>query len=146
VDYDLVAVLHAQALLADGRREVVAVGGDMRDPEAILVHDGIRAAGFDPDAPACVVLAGAPARCSPTISWGYQTARCSGSVTARHTFSRECASLRVNVSVHRSPSRVSVPRAASTPRRERECQASSEARVSVSSGTAQISTTPGDRL
>src|SRR5208337_457113 len=57
---------------------------------------------------------GAPARRSPTISWGYQAARCSGSVTARHTFSRECASLRVKVSVHRSPSRVSVPRAASS--------------------------------
>ena len=29
----------------------------MRDPKAILAHDGIRAAGFDPDPPACVVLA-----------------------------------------------------------------------------------------
>jgi len=46
-----------RALLGGGRREVVAVGGDMRDPKAILAHDGIRAAGFDPDAPACVVLA-----------------------------------------------------------------------------------------
>ncbi len=57
VDYDPVAVLHSQALLVGGRREVVAVSGDMRDPKTILAHDGIRAAGFDPDAPACVVLA-----------------------------------------------------------------------------------------
>ena len=57
VDYDPVAVLHSQALLAAGRSAVVAVGGDMRDPAAILAHDGIHAAGFDLAAPACVVLA-----------------------------------------------------------------------------------------
>jgi O-methyltransferase involved in polyketide biosynthesis len=57
VDYDPVAVLHSQALLAADRREVVAIGGDMRDPKAILAHDGLRAVGFDLDAPACVVLA-----------------------------------------------------------------------------------------
>ena len=38
VDYDPVAVLHSQALLADGRREV---GGDMRAPKAVLAHDAI---------------------------------------------------------------------------------------------------------
>ncbi len=32
VDYDPVAVLHSQALLAGGSHRVVAVGGDMRDP------------------------------------------------------------------------------------------------------------------
>jgi hypothetical protein len=57
VDYDPVAVLHSQALLTGGSRRVVAVGGDMRDPAAILAHDDIRGAGFDPDAPACVILA-----------------------------------------------------------------------------------------
>ena len=57
VDYDPMAVLHSQALLGGGYREVVAVGGDMRDPNAILAHDEIRAAGFDPDVPACVLLA-----------------------------------------------------------------------------------------
>jgi S-adenosyl methyltransferase len=57
VDYDPMAVLHSQALLGGGYHGVVAVGGDMRDPEAILAHDAIHAAGFDPDAPACVVLA-----------------------------------------------------------------------------------------
>jgi SAM-dependent methyltransferase len=57
VDYDPVAVLHSQALLTGGSRRVVAVGGDMRDPAAILTHDDIRGAGFDQDAPACVILA-----------------------------------------------------------------------------------------
>jgi S-adenosyl methyltransferase len=57
VDHDPIAVLHSQALL-DGRLPgVVAVGGDMRDPKGILADDEIRAAGFDLDAPACVVLA-----------------------------------------------------------------------------------------
>jgi len=50
------AVLHSQALLG-GRPGVIAVGGDMRDPEAILGRDELRAAGLDPGAPACVVLA-----------------------------------------------------------------------------------------
>jgi O-methyltransferase involved in polyketide biosynthesis len=57
VDHDPVAVLHSQALLGGGRREVVAVAGDMHDPAGILTHAEIRAAGFDLDAPACVVLA-----------------------------------------------------------------------------------------
>jgi O-methyltransferase involved in polyketide biosynthesis len=59
VDYDPVAVAHSQALLAEAAasRRVVAVGGDMRDPAAILAHDDIRGAGFDLNVPACVILA-----------------------------------------------------------------------------------------
>jgi S-adenosyl methyltransferase len=57
IDYDPVAVLHSQALLAGGSRRVVAVHGDMRDPLAILGHDDIRRVGIDLDAPVCVVLA-----------------------------------------------------------------------------------------
>jgi S-adenosyl methyltransferase len=57
VDRDPVAVLHSQALLASDSPRVVAVGADMRDPQAILGHDDIRAAGFDLAAPACVILA-----------------------------------------------------------------------------------------
>jgi SAM-dependent methyltransferase len=57
VDYDPVAVLHSQALLTGGSRRVVAVDGDMRDPAAILTHPAIKDAGFDPDVPACVILA-----------------------------------------------------------------------------------------
>ena len=56
VDYDPVAVAHSQALLASGSRQVVAVDGDMGDPEAIVSHPGIRGAGFRLDAPACVIL------------------------------------------------------------------------------------------
>ena len=56
VDYDPVAVAHSQALLATGSRQIVAVDGDMGDPEAILAHEGIRGAGFSLDAPACVIL------------------------------------------------------------------------------------------
>jgi O-methyltransferase involved in polyketide biosynthesis len=56
VDYDPVAVAHSQALLAKGSRQIVAVDGDMSEPEAILAHDGIRRAGFSLDAPACVIL------------------------------------------------------------------------------------------
>ncbi len=56
VDCDPVAVAHSQALLAAGSREVVAVGGDMRDPDAILSHANIRRAGFSLDVPACVIL------------------------------------------------------------------------------------------
>jgi O-methyltransferase involved in polyketide biosynthesis len=56
VDYDPVAVAHSQALLASGGRQVVAVDGDMGDPEAILTHPGIRQAGFSLDVPACVIL------------------------------------------------------------------------------------------
>ncbi len=56
VDCDPVAVAHSQALLAKGSPQIVAVDGDMRDPEAILVHDGIRRAGFSLDAPACISL------------------------------------------------------------------------------------------
>ncbi|MDQ2814736.1 MAG: SAM-dependent methyltransferase [Actinomycetota bacterium] len=59
VDYDPVAVAHSQALLTEAGSgpQVVAVGGDMRDPAAILAHHDIRAAGFDPNVPACVILA-----------------------------------------------------------------------------------------
>jgi O-methyltransferase involved in polyketide biosynthesis len=56
VDNDPVAVLHSGTLLADGSREVVTVLGDMRDPAAVVAHDDVRQAGFDPGAPACVVL------------------------------------------------------------------------------------------
>jgi O-methyltransferase involved in polyketide biosynthesis len=56
IDYDPVAVAHSQALLATGSRRIVAVDGDMSDPEAILAHRGIRRAGFSLDAPACVIL------------------------------------------------------------------------------------------
>ena len=56
VNYDPVAVAHSQALLASGSGQVVAVNGDMGDPEAILSHPGIRRAGFRLDAPACVIL------------------------------------------------------------------------------------------
>jgi S-adenosyl methyltransferase len=56
VDYDPVAVAHSQALLASGSQQVVAVDGDMGDPEAILSHPGIRQAGLRLDIPACVIL------------------------------------------------------------------------------------------
>ena len=56
-DYDPVAVVHSQALLAGGSHQVVAVAGDMRDPEAILAGPDIRAAGFTLAEPACVILA-----------------------------------------------------------------------------------------
>jgi SAM-dependent methyltransferase len=56
VDYDPVAVAHSQALLASGSRQVVAVDGDMGDPEAILSHPDIRQAGLRLDVPACVIL------------------------------------------------------------------------------------------
>ena len=56
VDYDPVAVAHSQALLAAGDQQVVAVGGDMGDPGAILADEDIRRAGFSLDAPACVIL------------------------------------------------------------------------------------------
>jgi O-methyltransferase involved in polyketide biosynthesis len=56
VDYDPAAVAHSQALLATGSSQVVAVGGDMRDPEAILADPGIAAAGFSLADPACVIL------------------------------------------------------------------------------------------
>jgi O-methyltransferase involved in polyketide biosynthesis len=57
VDYDPVAVVHSQALLAGGSPQVVAVGGDARDPQAILADPDIRAAGFALDQPACVIMA-----------------------------------------------------------------------------------------
>ena len=56
VDYDPVAVAHSGALLAGSSGRVVAAGGDMRDPAAILANEGIRAAGFSLDTPACVIL------------------------------------------------------------------------------------------
>jgi S-adenosyl methyltransferase len=57
VDNDPVAVLHSQTLLAGDRKGVIATIGDMRDPAAILGDADIRRAGFDLDAPACLVLA-----------------------------------------------------------------------------------------
>jgi O-methyltransferase involved in polyketide biosynthesis len=57
VDYDPVVVLHSQALLGGGLPGVVAADGDMRDPKGIFISDEIRAAGFNLDAPTCVVLA-----------------------------------------------------------------------------------------
>jgi S-adenosyl methyltransferase len=57
VDYDPVAVQHSRDLLAGGSPQVVAVTGDVRDPEAILADEEIRAAGFRLDEPACVILA-----------------------------------------------------------------------------------------
>jgi O-methyltransferase involved in polyketide biosynthesis len=57
VDYDPIAVVHSQALLGGGSPQVVAVGGDMRDPDAILADPAVRAAGFTPAQPACVILA-----------------------------------------------------------------------------------------
>jgi hypothetical protein len=57
VDHDSIAVQHSRVLLGDGHDAVVAVEADMRDPKAILADDDLRAAGFDLDAPACVVLA-----------------------------------------------------------------------------------------
>jgi O-methyltransferase involved in polyketide biosynthesis len=56
VDYDPVAVLHSQVLLAGGSGQVVAVAGDMRDPQAILTHGNIPSAGFSLGDPACVIL------------------------------------------------------------------------------------------
>jgi hypothetical protein len=41
VDYDPVVVAHARALLASGR-DVIAVNGDLRSPEAILTDAGVR--------------------------------------------------------------------------------------------------------
>jgi SAM-dependent methyltransferase len=62
IDHDPAAVQHSRALLhsralGDDLHGVVATAGDMGDPKAILADDEIRAAGFDLDAPACVVLA-----------------------------------------------------------------------------------------
>ncbi len=56
VDHDRVAVAHSQALLASGSPQVVAAAGDMREPEAILASERIRAAGFSLAEPACVIL------------------------------------------------------------------------------------------
>jgi hypothetical protein len=57
VDFDPVAVQHSQALLAGGSPQVIAVGGDVREPQAILADPGIRAAGLTLDQPVCVILA-----------------------------------------------------------------------------------------
>jgi hypothetical protein len=57
VDNDPVAVQHSRALLAGGSPRVVAVGGDVREPAAILADAQIAAAGFNLDQPACVILA-----------------------------------------------------------------------------------------
>ncbi len=63
VDYDPVAVQHSRAVLARqdlagvGRAGVVAVDGDMLEPEAILADPVVAAAGFDVAEPATVLLA-----------------------------------------------------------------------------------------
>src|ERR1022692_1701133 len=56
VDYDPMAVLHSRTLLASGSDRVVAILGDMLDPESILTDPALRGAGFDLDQPACVIL------------------------------------------------------------------------------------------
>jgi hypothetical protein len=56
VDYDPVAVAHSGTLLTSGDSRVVATGGDMRDPAAILADPAIREAGFSLGAPACVIM------------------------------------------------------------------------------------------
>jgi S-adenosyl methyltransferase len=56
-DHDPAAVQHSRALLGDNLPRVAATIGDMRDPKTILTDDEIRTAGFDLDAPACVILA-----------------------------------------------------------------------------------------
>lgn len=54
VDNDAVAVMHAQALLATGDG-VIAVGGDARDPEAILADPAL-AGVIDLTQPVCLLL------------------------------------------------------------------------------------------
>ncbi|HEY2277150.1 MAG TPA: SAM-dependent methyltransferase [Streptosporangiaceae bacterium] len=56
VDYDPVAVVHSQALLAHGSDQVVAVQADLRDPAGVLGNQDILQAGFDPESPVCVIL------------------------------------------------------------------------------------------
>jgi O-methyltransferase involved in polyketide biosynthesis len=56
VDYDPVVISHARSLLAKSPG-VIAVPGDMRDPEAILGDDGL-AGLIDLAAPACVIMSG----------------------------------------------------------------------------------------
>jgi O-methyltransferase involved in polyketide biosynthesis len=56
VDNDPVAVMHSNALLGNATRTVIAVPGDMRDPEEILGNEDIRRAGLDLAAPACVIM------------------------------------------------------------------------------------------
>ena len=56
VDYDPVAVLHSEALLAAGNKRVAAVLGDMRDPSAIIAGVQGSATGFDLAEPACLIL------------------------------------------------------------------------------------------
>ena len=63
LDHDPVAVEHSRRVLAGrglagaGLTGVVATGGDMLEPEAILADPAVRAAGFDPAVPAAVLLA-----------------------------------------------------------------------------------------
>lgn len=56
VDSDPHPVRHSAAMLASGDPRLVAVRGDVTEPEAILADPRIRAAGLDPRRPACVVL------------------------------------------------------------------------------------------
>jgi O-methyltransferase involved in polyketide biosynthesis len=61
LDHDPVAVEHSRRVLAAQSgvdlAGVVATGGDMLEPEAILADPAVRAAGFDPAEPAGVLLA-----------------------------------------------------------------------------------------
>ena len=64
LDHDPVAVEHSRRVLAAADSAgvvtsggVVATGGDMLEPEAILADPAVRAAGFDPAEPAAVLLA-----------------------------------------------------------------------------------------
>ena len=56
VDYDQVAVMHSQALLAKGSKGVIAVRGDMREPATILGSDALLDLGIDLSRPACVIF------------------------------------------------------------------------------------------
>lgn len=54
VDYDPVVVMHAQALLATSA-SVGVISGDLRDPDGILAHPGLRKL-IDPSEPVAVLL------------------------------------------------------------------------------------------
>ena len=56
VDSDPHPVRHSAAMLASGDPRLVAVRGDLTEPEAIIADPRIRAAGLNPRRPVCVVL------------------------------------------------------------------------------------------